>query len=58
MRLLPLWQRGSQDRFPTRDEVLATADGQSVPADYESAPAVHCVSMGVYTRRLQASVDG
>ena len=28
------------------------------PADYESAPAVHCVSMGVYTRRLQASVDG
>ena len=28
------------------------------PADYESAPAAHCVSIGVYTRRLQASLDG
>src|SRR5262249_16477997 len=28
------------------------------PADYESAPAVPCVSMNVYRRRLQSSVDG
>jgi hypothetical protein len=43
---------------PVRTVGPVVAVGKAKTADYESAPAVHHVSMGVYTRRLQASVDG